>query len=66
MADLSEALARAAVAAIADTLAQVEADRANVRFLTVELELKNGVPVNGRAWVELRCNIGKLLGVGRG
>ena len=62
MADLGEALARAAVAALVDTLTQVEADRANVRFLTVELELKHGVPVDGRAWIERRCNLSKLLG----
>ena len=47
--DLSEVLARAAVAALIDTLAQVEADRKNVKYLTVELELKDGVPVDGRA-----------------
>jgi len=45
-----------------DTLRQVEADRKNVKYLTVELELKNGVPIDGRAWVERRCNVGRLLG----
>ncbi len=66
MTDLQQTIARAAVGALVDTLAQVEADHRNVRFLTVELELKNGVPVDGRAWIERGCDIGKLLGVGRG
>ena len=65
-ADLAERLARAAVAAMVDTLRQVEADRTNVRYLTVEPELKDGVPIDGRAWIERRCNVNKLLGVGRG
>jgi hypothetical protein len=59
--DLQESIARAAVGALADTLAQVEADRKNVRYLTVELELKNGVPIDARAWVERRCSVNKLL-----
>ncbi len=65
--DLSEALARAAVAALVDTLAQVEADRKNIKFLTCEIELRNGVPIDARAWIERTCNVNKLLGVsGRG
>jgi hypothetical protein len=59
--DLQESIARAAVGALADTLAQVEADRKNVRYLTVELELKNGVPIDARAWVERRCSVNELL-----
>ncbi len=63
MTDLQRAIARAAVGALVDTLAAVEADRRNVRFLTVELELRNGVPVDGRAWIERGCNLRRLLGV---
>ncbi len=66
MTDLQQAIAKAAVGALVDTLAAVEADRRNVRFLTVELELRNGVPVDGRAWIERGVNVGKLLGVGGG
>ena len=66
MSDLQESIARAAVGALVDTLAVVEADRRNVRYLTVELELKNGVPIEGRSWIERRANVSKLLGVGRG
>ena len=47
-----------------DTLAQVEADRKNVRYITVEVELRNGVPVGGRSWIERGCNLGTLLGRG--
>ncbi len=65
MSDLQDAVARAAVGALVDTLAQVEADRRNVKFLTVEVELKDGVPVDARAWIERGVNVGKLLGVGR-
>ena len=60
MTDLQQAVTRAAVAALVDTLAQVEADR----YLTVDVELKNGVPVGGRSWIERGCNLGKLLGRG--
>ncbi len=61
MTELQRAIARAAVGALVDTLAQVEADRRNGRFLTVELDLKNGVPVDGWAWVERSCNQRRLL-----
>jgi len=64
--DLQDAVARAAVGALVDTLTTVEADRKNVKFLTVEVELNNGKPIDARAWVERRCNVGKALGVGRG
>lgn len=66
MTDLQESIARVAVVALVDTLATVEADRKNVKFLTCEIELKNGVPVDARAWIERSVNVGKLLGVGRG
>ena len=62
MTELQTAVAKAAVAALADTLAQVEADKKNIRFLTCEIELRNGVPVDGRAWVERGCNLRRLLG----
>ncbi len=64
MTELQQAIARDAVGAFVDALAHVEADRRYVRFLTVELELKNGVPVDGRARIERGCNLGKLLGRG--
>ncbi len=63
MTDLQEAVARAAVAALVDTVAQVEADKKNVKFLTCEIELRNGVPIDGRAWIKRRVSVGKLLGV---
>ena len=62
MTDLQQAVARAAVAALVDTLAQVEADRKNVCYLTVEVELKNGAPVGGRAWIERAVNLNTVLG----
>ena len=62
MTELQQTVARAAVAALVDTLAQVEADRKNVKFLTVEVELRNGVPVDSRAWIERGCNLRRLLG----
>ncbi len=62
MTDLQDSIARGGVAALVDTLATSEADRKNVKFLTVELELKNGVPIGGRAWIERGCRIGTLLG----
>jgi hypothetical protein len=64
--DLQRDIARVAVGALVDSLAQVEADRANVRYLTVEVELLRGKPIEARAWIERRANVSKLLGVGRG
>ena len=61
MSDLQRDIARAAVAALVDTLAQVEADRRNVRYLTVELELRNGEPIDGRAWIERGVNVRRLF-----
>ncbi len=66
MSDMAETVARAAMSAIADVMPLVEQDRRAVRYLTVEVELNNGMPIDARAWVERRCNIGKALGVGRG
>ncbi len=61
--DLAEALTRAAVAAIADTVPTIEAEQRAVRYLTVEIEVSGGKPAHARAWIERGCNIGKLLGV---
>ena len=60
--DLAEALTRAVVAAIADTAPTIEAEPRAVRYLTVEIEVSGGKPAHARAWVERRCNIGRLLG----
>ena len=67
MADLTERLARAAVAAIADIAPQLEAAGPKLGLLTVELELDTkGRVVGGVAWPQLRINTNKVLGVGRG
>ena len=64
MTNLTERLARAAVAAIVDTLPMIEADVNSVKYLTVEVELLRGKPVEARAWIERGCNLGRLLGRG--
>ncbi len=65
--DLTERLARAAVAAIADIAPQLEAAGPKLGLLTIELELANGVRVKGgTAWIERAVNVNKLLGAGRG
>ncbi len=66
MSDLQQDIARVAVGALVDTLAAVEADPKPIKFLTVEVELKNGRRIGARSWTERGCNIGKLLGVGGG
>ena len=66
MTDLQRDIARVAVGVLVGSLAQLEADRANVRSLTVEVELLRGEPLEARAWIECRASVGKLLGVGRG
>ena len=63
MSDLTDTVARAAVGALVDTLAAVEADVQNVRYLTVEVELHRGKPVEARSWIERRASVGKLLDV---
>ena len=61
--DLSEALARAAVAAIADIAPQLEAAGPKLGLLTIELEIDSkGRVTGGVAWPQLRVNLGKLLG----
>ena len=64
MTDLAESVARAAVGATADTLPMIEADVNSVKYLTVEVELLRGKPVEARAWIERSCNLGRLLGRG--
>ena len=64
MTDLQQAVARAAVAALVDAYER-EPDLGSVRYLTLELELKNGKPADARCWTECRVNVNKLLGVGR-
>ena len=66
MTELQQAVARAAIGALADTLAQVEQDCKNIRYLTVEVELSGSKPTAARARGERQCNVSKLLGVGRG
>ena len=63
MTDLVESAVRAAVGTIADTLPMIEADVNSVKYLTVEVELLRSKPVEARAWIEHRANIGKLVGV---
>ncbi len=61
--DLTERLARAAVAAIADIAPQLEAAGPKLGLLTLELEIDSKGRVVGRvAWPQLRVNLGKLLG----
>jgi hypothetical protein len=62
--DLQQTIARVAVGALVESLAAVEADPKPIKFLTVEVELKNGKPIGGRAWIERGVNVGKLLGRG--
>ena len=64
-ADLQQDIAKVAVAALADAFDR-EPDLGAVRFLTIELELKRGKPVEARAWIERPANVGKLLGDRRG
>ncbi len=64
MTDLQRDIARVALGALVEGLAAVNADPKPIKFLTVEVELKNGKPIDARSWVERRCNVGKLLGRG--
>ena len=67
MTDLTERLARAAVAAIADNRPAIEAAGPKLGLLTLELEIDGrGRVTGGVAWTQLRINTNKLLGVGRG
>ena len=63
MTDLTERLAPAAVAAIADIGPQLEVAGPMLGLLTLELEIcAKGEVVGGVAWPQLRVNVGKLLG----
>ena len=66
--DLTERLARAAVAAISDIAPQLEAAGPKLGLLTIELEIDSkGRVVGGVAWPQLRLNMNRVLGVsGRG
>ena len=67
MTDLTERLARAAVVAIADIEPQIEAAGSKLNLLTVELEVDSkGKVIGGVAWPQLRLNVNKLVGAGRG
>ena len=67
MTDLSESLARAAVAAIADIAPQIEAAGPRLGLLTLELEVNTkGEVVGGVAWPQLRLSGAKLAGARRG
>ena len=67
MTDLTERLARAAVAAIADIAPQIEAAGPKLGLLTLELEISTkGEVVDGVAWPQLRLSGAKLAGAGRG
>ena len=63
MIELQQVGARAAIGALADTLAAVEGDLKATKYVTVEVELAGGKPTSARAWVERKCNINRLLGV---
>ncbi len=65
--DLTERLARAAVAAIEDIAPQIEAAGPKLGLLTLELEVNTKGEVTGApAWPQLRLNMNRVLGVGRG
>ncbi len=65
--DLTERLARAAVVTIADIAPQIEAAGPKLNLLTVELEISSKGQVTGAAaWPQLRVNVNKLVGAGRG
>ena len=66
--DLTERLARAAAAAVADLAPQLEAAGPKLGLLTIELEIDSkGRVVGGVAWPQLRLNMNRVLGVsGRG
>jgi hypothetical protein len=64
MTDLTERLARAAVAAIADIEPQIEAAGPKLRLLTIEFEVSTkGEVTHVMAWPQLRVNMTKLAGV---
>jgi hypothetical protein len=65
MTEQQQAVARVAIGALVDAYAR-EPDVKATKFVTVEVELAGGKPVEARAWIERRCSVNKLLGAGRG
>ncbi len=64
MSDLTEKLARAAVAAIADLEPQITAAGPKLGLLTIEFEVSaKGEVTHAVAWPQLRVNMTKLAGV---
>ncbi len=67
MTDLTETLARVAVAAIADLEPQLQAAGPKLGLLTIEFEISTkGEVTHATAWPQLRVNVNKLVGAGRG
>ena len=64
MTELQQDIAKVAVGALVDSLRAVEAEPKAIKFLTIEVELSAGKPTAARAWIERRCNVNKLLGLG--
>ena len=65
MTEQQQTVARVALGALVDAYAR-EPDLKATKYVTVEVELSAGKPMSARAWVERRCNVNRLLGVGRG
>ncbi len=67
MTDLTERLARAAVSAIAAIEPQLRAAGPKLGLLTIEFEIgTKGEVTHATAWPQLRVNVNKLVGAGRG
>ena len=67
MTDLTTRLTEAATAAIRDVAPTIEAAGPKLGLLTLELEIDSkGRVVGGEAWLQLRLNMNRVLGVGRG
>ena len=67
MTDLTERLARAAAAAIADIEPQLQAAGPRLSLLTIEFEIgTKGEVTHATAWPQLRVNVNKLLGARKG
>ena len=65
MTEQQQNVARVAIGALVDAYAR-EPDLKATKYVTVEVELAGGRPTLAPAWIERRCNVNKLLGVGRG
>ena len=65
MTEQQQTVARVAIGALVDAYAR-EPDLKATKFVTVEVELAGGKPASARAWIERRCSVNKLLGMGRG